>query len=488
MTDPQIEVMQHLAKAPALVFLIVAASDGKVDQKEIKQFGKILKDNAYEPLFVAMQQTNMSMVDLILSVKNSNNSPIEDLALIRRILDQMMPENVAKTYKVMLLMLAKSIAEASGGFLGIFGSKISQEEKLALAAIASTLGVLEEGSQTEAKPAADTQYQSVADLPDNLFPALKTAEWGKDAKGSVVMNTIFEASDPIQYEPVIGYAIDSPEAITFLNCDMIAESMTVQDVHARALMNLEARLLGNATWEPLKYAVDSSSMEPISGLVLTGDYYCSEAMLSETLLQQAHDKLGSELIMVMAPERGKLFATQIVSQQDPEPERILFASFAIAQFFNPEQAPISPNVWISLNGSIVGHVKGMDDIIASAKKHAEADMQREEEQLPHKAGTFSDGSGVGIRIKVQAHNIEIMFKNLQHIIRGYVQHGIKDDKFTGAIDVVLEIKDSQFNPAMIDALKTELDDMFDFLTNQCSSLGFRGKDNSAIRLNYEVSA
>ena len=94
---------------------------------------------------------------------------------------------------------------------------------------------------------------------------------------------------------------------------------------------------------------------------------------------------------------------------------------------------------------------------------------------------------MGFRL-LQAHNIEIMFKNLQHIIRGYVQHGIKDDKFTGAIDVVLEIKDSQFNPAMIDALKTELDDMFDFLTNQCSSLGFRGKDNSAIRLNYEVSA
>lgn len=488
MTDPQIEVMQHLAKAPALVFLIVAASDGKIDEKEIKQFGKILKDKAYEPLFVAMQQTEMSMTDLILSVKNSNNSPVKDLLLIRQILDQLMPADVAKTYKIMLLMLAKSIAEASGGFLGIFGSKISKEEKVALAAIASTLGVLEDGNQPDTKPIAESNYQSVADLPDNLFPALKPEEWGKDAKGSVVMNTIFEASDPIQYEPVIGYAIDSPDAIVFLNCDMVAESITVNDVHARALMNLEKRLLDNATWEPLKYDVGPDSMEPISGLLLTGDYYCSEAMLSVTILQQAHDKLGSELIMVMVPERGKLFATQIVSQQDPEPERLIFASVAIAQFFNPEQAPISPNVWISLNGSIVGHINGMDDIIANAKKHAEADIQREDEQLPHQAATFSDGNGIGIRLNVQAHDIEVMFKNLQHIIRGYVQHGIKDDKFTGAVNVVLEIKDSRFDPASIDEIRTELDSMFEFLNSQCSNLGFQGKDNSAIQLNYEVSA
>ena len=41
------EVLQHLAKAPALVFLLVAAADGNVDKKEIRQFQEILQDPAY---------------------------------------------------------------------------------------------------------------------------------------------------------------------------------------------------------------------------------------------------------------------------------------------------------------------------------------------------------------------------------------------------------------------------------------------------------
>lgn len=496
MNDPQIEVMQHLATAPALVFLIVAASDGKIDAKEIKQFGKILQDKAYEPLFVAMQQTNLSMSDLILSVKGSKRSPLEDLLLIRQILDKLMPSDMAQTYKIMLLMLAKSIAEASGGFLGIFGSKISKEEKIAIAAIASALGVLEDGKQTGSQSSqstaaaalAQTKYQSAEDLPNNLFPALKPEAWGKEAKGSILIGSIFEAADPIPYEPVIGYAIDNPETIVFLNSNMIAGSLTADAVHHRALQNLEARLVGNAKWHPLEHHIESSPIGPISGLVLAGDYYCSEAMLSETMLQQAHHKLDSDLIMVMAPERGKLFAAQIVSQQDPEPERLIFASVAIAQYFNPEQAPISPNVWISHNGKIVGHIKGMDDIIATAKKNAEADIQREDDQLPHQAVTFADGNGIGIRLNVQALDIEVMFKNLQHIIRNCVQYGLENEKFTGAINVDLEIKDARFNPAMLEEMKKDLDSMFEFLNNQCSSLGYKGMDNSAIRLNYEVSA
>ncbi len=47
---------------------------------------------------------------------------------------------IASDFKTALFILGKKIAEASGGLLG-FGSKISQEEKTALAAIALCLGI-----------------------------------------------------------------------------------------------------------------------------------------------------------------------------------------------------------------------------------------------------------------------------------------------------------------------------------------------------------
>lgn len=39
----QTEIVTCIARAPGIVFLLVAAADGTVDKKEIKQFAKLLK-------------------------------------------------------------------------------------------------------------------------------------------------------------------------------------------------------------------------------------------------------------------------------------------------------------------------------------------------------------------------------------------------------------------------------------------------------------
>jgi hypothetical protein len=485
------EVLQHLAKAPALVFLLVAAADGNVDKKEIGQFQKILQDPAYQPLFAAMRETESDMLELLAEFQSSGRSPIDELAILRGILELLLPEEAATVYKVMLLKLAKSIAEASGGFLGVFGSKISKEEKLAIAAIANALGLLGADSDTkQVAPAqsgsnsAQPRYSNLSELPGNLFPALKPAEWAASAKEHVVLNGIFPAGSGKENDPVVAYAIDSPTSVEFINKADLAPSLAVNDIHQYALTNLENRLEKACEWQIYKVDSENEEIGEVQGLVLKGDYFASEAMLSERMLRQAHEKLDAALLMVIAPFRGELFASHIISETDIEVDRALLAAMAIKRHFYPDQAPISPNAWISRNGKIVGHIAGMEGIIELAKKYAETELAAEEAKLEHNATTFEADNGVGLNLHVIAHDVEVMLKNLQYMMRDYAYKYAELDNFMGSINVDIEIKDIRFDPSMKDALSAQMDSMFAFLNDQLSTIKSDRSNGLSIFLKY----
>ena len=65
----------------------------------------------------------------------------EKLEQILRVLDGKLSAEESHKFKVSMLSIGKSVAEASGGFLGMFGSKISKEEKRALVGLAMFLGL-----------------------------------------------------------------------------------------------------------------------------------------------------------------------------------------------------------------------------------------------------------------------------------------------------------------------------------------------------------
>ncbi len=485
------EILQHLAKAPALIFLLVAAADGKVDKKEIAQFRKILQDPAYQPLFAAMRETEMDVGQLLAALKDNGRSPIDELTILRKILESLMPEEAATAYKIMLLKLAKSIAEASGGFLGVFGSKISKEEKNAIAAIAATLGLLETGATSEAaapaQPAADSSapaYSSAAELPDNLFPALKPADWAQSARKHAVVKDIFSDNSGNEQDPVVAYAIDSPTQVQFVNKIDLASSLTVDELHQRALANLEKRLETACEWQEFKADSGNAEIGEVKGLVLKGDYFASEAMLSEKILRQAHEQLDAALLMVIAPFRGELFASHLMSETDIEVDRALFAALAIKRHYYPDQAPISPNAWIVRNGKVVGHIAGMDGIIDIAKKYAEADLVAEAETLEHSATTYESDDGLGVNLHVVAHDVEIMLKNLQFVLRDCINDYVGVDNFKGSIDVDIELKDDRVEASMKDGLSAEMDSMFAFLNEQLAPINSQRSDANPILLAY----
>ncbi len=132
-----------LKQSPFLVFFLVAGADGKMDKKELISFAEILSDpdklsSGFLKRIAAEVISDSTAI--VTNMANSDLNYIEELGILRRVIDDNLSTEEGLAFKTSLLMIGKEIAEASGGFLG-FGNKISKEEKGILALIALSLGI-----------------------------------------------------------------------------------------------------------------------------------------------------------------------------------------------------------------------------------------------------------------------------------------------------------------------------------------------------------
>jgi hypothetical protein len=134
------EDREVLVRAPLLVFLLVAAADGKVDRKEVAAFQSVVTGvmTTATPLLRDAMSKMLPELDSHLAEVQRRN-PVEELKRLASILDTKYP-NEAEAFKHTLVAIAIQIAESSGGFLGL-GSKVSKEEAKSIAGIAVILGV-----------------------------------------------------------------------------------------------------------------------------------------------------------------------------------------------------------------------------------------------------------------------------------------------------------------------------------------------------------
>lgn len=142
-TDFSAEEFHALCRSPVLVFLLVAASDGKFDKKEVEAFMKQLVTLAGSgsPLFSRVATNVVGNAPTLLQELVSTSMDYSaELVRVREILQARVAADDARIYCETLVALGKAVAASSGGFLG-FGSKISKQEKAALEHIALNLGV-----------------------------------------------------------------------------------------------------------------------------------------------------------------------------------------------------------------------------------------------------------------------------------------------------------------------------------------------------------
>ncbi|WP_237054056.1 hypothetical protein [Marilutibacter chinensis] len=134
-----------LKRSVFMVFAAVAASDGKIEKKEAETFVKTLGDAELlrNPLMNRIVTNVIHDIPGIMASIFSDDAPSPAIELLqaRLIVDAKLPADEAGEFKQALLGLGHAIASASGGGLFGFGSRISKDEKQALAAIAACLGV-----------------------------------------------------------------------------------------------------------------------------------------------------------------------------------------------------------------------------------------------------------------------------------------------------------------------------------------------------------
>ena len=139
-------IPEILVRAPAIIFHITAAADGEVDDEEREQFMRFMADYTEErsPLFKRVVVAMRPKINQYFAYLNSPEfNDHESLDLIQKSVDAQFTEEEARAFKVALLDLGKSVADASGGFLG-FGDKISEEEITWLTHIAEVFGLAAE--------------------------------------------------------------------------------------------------------------------------------------------------------------------------------------------------------------------------------------------------------------------------------------------------------------------------------------------------------
>lgn len=436
-----------------------------------------------------MNASGKSIAELLAAVSSGLQNPVGELQDLARILDTHFPSELAVAYKAMLLSLATRIAQASGGLFGVFGSKISKVEKLALTGISMALGVHDADGQLA--PAAQTLFaRNAGEVPlGNIYPVLKPADWAVASKQDTVQSSVFGGQDVAADEPVVAYAIDSDETVAFVALDMTNGALTAAKLHENAIANLERRLTAESEWVELESDSGIGGVGRVRGLRLAGSYYCAEGLLCPSILKQAHERLNSSLLMAVTPVRSQLYVTALVSQENPEPTRLMFIATGLMQYFNPPEALIGTNVWMISNGRVIGQLLGpaYEMLVESAKKFGDQARQAQHSKLEHRANIVRKGDDSPMLIEVTAHDLGVMLKNLQHVIRSYVETAVADEHFCGETHVLIATVDPAFDPDSQSELDRKLESMFDYLQKQFSSMRIATKNGRLIRLSYSFA-
>ncbi len=135
------EEWRTLQRAPLWVLTIAGAADQNLDKKEVEAFLKELQEAALykgelarELLLSLVSDFNAIFAEFMAYLK-SQPDLMGSLGKIADILESKATPDEALKFKGAMILVGTKIAEASGGGLLGAGSKVSQQEKKALAAL-----------------------------------------------------------------------------------------------------------------------------------------------------------------------------------------------------------------------------------------------------------------------------------------------------------------------------------------------------------------
>jgi len=200
-----------------------------------------------------------------------------------------------------------------------------------------------------------------------LLPALKPHDWkGREA---VICRPLMPDQESA-YMPVVAYGHDLPHTFQFLSRKQFPEgdfSQQLKLIEQAALRNLGTREL---VWKTEEVQIGPSKQ--LRMVVAGEDYFAAERILDAVFIKQAHGILKADMLIVAAPRRGMLLAT---SAKQPKEMLERFGAAVSAQYHRADSPPISPLLFVAVEGRLVGMLKGMEDAARDA-------MQEEAREAP----------------------------------------------------------------------------------------------------------
>jgi len=135
---------QKLLYTPIVVFALIASADGSIDKKEIQGFQQQLIQGPIADNHI-MRQLMMDVLpnleQLMRDVLEGIIDPKSILEEITAAVDTKLTSEDAMQYKLSLMQIGKTVAESSGGILGLFGDNVSNEEQQTLSALKTILKI-----------------------------------------------------------------------------------------------------------------------------------------------------------------------------------------------------------------------------------------------------------------------------------------------------------------------------------------------------------
>ncbi len=150
-----------LAKAPAIIFLLVSGTTGTIDKKQIKQLTKLLASKDYQLLITPMQQDGSSLTQILTDLQLNKEQPLQQLQNLNAVLNHDFPEQLAHKYKTTLLQLAHAITQNKFGFIKLLFNQASLQNHFVIETIANELELDEnaiENIRNQYKMKNQTQY------------------------------------------------------------------------------------------------------------------------------------------------------------------------------------------------------------------------------------------------------------------------------------------------------------------------------------------
>jgi hypothetical protein len=135
------EDIQVIAQAPVLVFLLVSAADGTIDEYEIKCFESLLTSPPYHDLLSIIALSRLSITDTLQQLTKHSIDYRASLRRINHILDTRLAPEQAQQIKQQLCELAQQIAAASEIAPTTKDNPINDKERIALKVITGLFGV-----------------------------------------------------------------------------------------------------------------------------------------------------------------------------------------------------------------------------------------------------------------------------------------------------------------------------------------------------------